>query len=59
MTTSPWLTTDQVAAHYQLPVTTIRQRIRTGRIRARNFGTDRKPLYRVHINEVRRLDNAA
>ena len=52
MTTSPWLTTDQVAAHYQLPVTTIRQRIRTGRIRARNFGTDRKQVRTIQRNRA-------
>lgn len=56
--TSPWLTTEQVAAHYQMPVSTIRQRIRTGRIKARNIGTTRRPIYRVHVTEVRRLDAA-
>lgn len=58
MTAGPWLTTEQVAQHYQIPVSTIRQRIRTGQIRARNFGTDRKPMYRIHIREVRRIDAA-
>ena len=58
MATGPWLTTEQVAEHYQLPVSTIRQRIRRGLIKARNFGTDRKPMYRVHMREIRRIDAA-
>lgn len=65
--TGQWWTTDQVAAYYQLPVKTVRQRIRLGNelpnhpqaIRAKNFGTKAKPKYRVHDSELRRIDNAA
>lgn len=62
--TGPWKTTDEVADYFNLPVKSVRRRIRLGNelpndpqaIRARNFGTEKKPLYRVHASELRRID---
>lgn len=51
-----WWTPEQVAAHYQMPVTTVRQRIRQKKIRAKNIGTEKRPIYRVSAGEIRRLD---
>lgn len=59
-----WWTTEEVAEHFRLPVKSIRARIRLGRerpdhpqaIRAKNLGTERRPMYRISAAEIRRLD---
>ena len=61
-----WWTPEQVADHFQMPVKTIRARIRLGKglpndrraIRAINVGTVRKPMYRVSSAEIRRIEQA-
>ncbi len=54
----PWLTPEQVADYYQLPIKTVWKKIRRGEIKAKNFGTDRCHRYRVSAVEIRRLDAA-
>lgn len=51
-----WFTAKQVAEHFQLPESTVQRKIRKGEIRAKNFGTDRCPRYRISRRELRRLE---
>lgn len=59
MTESQWWKPEQVAEYYQLPLSTVWKKIRTGEIRAINLGTDRQPRYRVSPSEIRRINQAA
>ena len=54
-----WLRPKEVAEHFQIPESTVWRKIRTGEIRAKNWGTQRCPRYRISTAEVRRLDMAA
>lgn len=59
-----WYLPEELAERFRMPVSTIRQRIRIGNelpahpqaIRAKNFGTEKCPRYRIHAREVARLE---
>lgn len=55
------LSPQEWADAYGIPVTTVRQQIREGRIKAVNVGTQRRPMYRIPESEILRYDriNAA
>ena len=53
-----WWTPEEVAAHYRMPVQTVRRKIRRGEIRAKNRGTEKCRRYLISLSEIRRLDAA-
>lgn len=53
-----WITPEQLAKHFQLPLSTVWKKIRRGDIQAKNFGTEKCHRYRISQHEVRRLEAA-
>jgi excisionase family DNA binding protein len=46
------MTVDQVAAHLQESTDTVRAKIKAGRLKAINVGTDRRPRYRITEDQL-------
>ena len=53
------LTVADFAAAYSIPVQTVRKMIRQQRIRAINFGTPQRPVYRIPLAECERFEARA
>ena len=59
MTDPRAITVADFSEAYDIPAWTVYKMIRQRRIRAMNFGTPRKPMYRIPMAECRRLESAA